>query len=395
MTEAWKHLPFAGIGGVSGGVAHSDYIATLYDAGPGDTTALKDAIEHLESEYSITTAEVAYDDPDLGWTETGRHQALVNPAWLGEDGLEDAPQGTALWHIPTREYTPITPMEKYGPLLARLRARDYHESAAGELRLFRNGGEVHADLWLDDLRTGDDDEIVMGVQTGHDYFGGKALYASIIAYDEQDGRVMRGLSEKRSRRHTGSAKADVAEWWDTVLDQAEDACDTLAEVILDAQDYVIDFAEIPLTPKEYLVYAFGGTEYLAENDASADGQTGGALEYLPVTSENASLSGWEFYKAMASALTHDFHGKDDSTAVRRYVRRSNRQLFSPPRMEDGVLSDYADDIEGQEDLDGDDLLDSIRARQESIGEAVQTARSDKDRLKTLVEEAEAAEQEAA
>lgn len=387
MTEAWKHIPFAGVGGVSGGVAHSDYIDTLYDAGPGDTTTLEDAIRRLEDQYSIEERDVAFwsnpDDPTEGWEKTDRHTALVNPA------TDD------LWHIPTQKYTPVTPMEKYGPFVARLRARGYHESVAGELRLFRLGGEVHADVWLDDIRTGDDDQIIMGVQTGHNYFGGKALYASIIAYDESDGRVMRGLSEKRSRRHVGSAKADVADWWDTVLDQAADACDTLAEVILDAQEYVVDFSEVPLTPKQYLVYAFEGTEYLAENDASADGQTGGAVAYLPMTGENASLSGWELYKAMTSALTHDFHGKDDSTAVRRYVRRANRQLFSPPRMEDDVLADRADAIEGQEDLDGDNLLAEIRQRQDSIGYAVQTARTDKERLKTLVEEAEASEEDAA
>jgi len=383
MTTPWKDIQFAGVGGASGGVAFSDYLRTLYGVAPADTTTMKDAVSVLQDEYSIEAREVAYDDPTAAeeWSGTGRHIALVNPA-TGR-----------LWHIPTREYTPVTPEEKYGPLLARLRARDFHESVSGEIRLFRDGGEVHADFLLDDLRTGADDEIVMGVQTGHNYFGGKALYAGIIAYDTANNRMMRGLSEKRTRRHTGSAGSDVADWWDQILNQAEDACDTLASVILDAQDYRVGFSEVPLSPAEYLTYAFDGTEYLAENSGEGEGQTGGAVAYLPDVPNptSATYSGWELYAAMASALTHDFHGKDDSTAVRRYVRRANRQLFSPPRMEDDVLSDAAEDLEDQEDLEGESILESIRERQASIGVAVKRARSDKDRLRTLVDEAESAE----
>ncbi|AGM11252.1 hypothetical protein M197_gp88 [Haloarcula hispanica tailed virus 2] len=383
MTEPWKTHTFAGVGGVSGSVAYSDYLRTLYGVSSGDTTTLKDAVGVLQDEYSIEARAVAYDDPtsENEWTETPQHQANVNPA------------NGRLWYIPTTSYTPVTPMDKYGPLMARLRSRDYHESVNGQFRIFREGGEVHADLWFTDLRAGEDDEIVLGVQTGHDYFGGKSLYAVIIAYDTDANRVMRGLSEKRTRRHTGSAGADVADWWDSILDQAEDAVDTLAEVIYDAQQYVIDFSEVPMTPKEYLVYAFDGTEYLAENDGDAEGQTGGAMAYLPpvASQETASLSGWEVYAAMASALTHDFHGKDDSSAVRTYVKRANKQLFSPPRMEDDVLGALAEDLEGQEDLEGEDVLEDIEARRDSIGEAVAQARDDKARLKTLVREAESAE----
>lgn len=383
MTEPWKTHTFAGVGGVSGSVAYSDYLRALYSVSSGDTTTLKDAVGVLQDKYSIEARSVAYSDPTSGdeWTETPQHQANVNPA------------NGRLWYIPTTEYTPVTPMDKYGPLMARLRSREYHEDVNGQFRIFREGGEVHADLWFDSLRAGDDDEIVLGVQTGHDYFGGKSLYASIIAYDTDANRVMRGLSDKRTRRHTGSAGADVADWWDQILDQAEDAVDTLAEVIYDAQQYHIDFSEVPMTPAEYLTYAFDGTEYLAENSGESEGRTGGAVAYLPDVPNPASAtySGWELYAAMASALTHDFHGKDDSSAVRTYVRRANKQLFSAPRMEDDVLSALAEDLEGQEDLEGESILQDIRERQENIGEAVSQARDDKARLKTLVEEAESAE----
>jgi hypothetical protein len=382
MTQPWTTHTFAGVGGASGAVPETDLLPSLYETAPADTTTLKDAVDILQDKYSIEARPVAYDDPsEGGWTETPDHQANVNPA-TGE-----------LWYIPTRSYTPVTPQDKYGPLLARLRAREYHDAVVGQFRLFRQGGEVHADLWLTDLRAGDDDHLVLGIQTGHDYFGGKSLYAELIAYDTREDRVMRSLSDRRTRRHIGSASADVAEWWDEILAQAETACDTLAQVIHDAQEYVVDFSEIPLTPQEYLVYAFDGTEYLAENDGDGEGRTGGAMAYLPSVSsyETASLSGWELYAAMASALTHDFHGKDDSSAVRTYVRRANKQLFSPPRMEDSILSDLADDLSGQTDLSGEDAVEAIRARQASISEAVEQAQDDKARLKALVQKAEDAD----
>lgn len=376
-------IEFAGVGGVSGTSGFPDYLRTLFDVSPAETTTMKDAVNTLNEDYDIEAREVAYDNPIAAesWTPTGRHQALVNPKTGG------------LWHIPTREYSPVSPSEKYGPLLARLRERDFHEEVAGQLRLFREGGEVHADVLFDAFRTGDDDEIVLGVQTGYDYFGGKALYATIIAYDTEEDRMMRGLSDTRSRRHIGAAGSDVADWWAEVLAQAEEATDTLAEVILKAQEYEVDFSEVPLTPAEYLTYAFDGTSYLAENAGEADGMTGGAVAYLPdVPNPNsATYSGYELYAAMASALTHDFHGKDDSTAIRKYVRRSNEQLFRSPHMERQVLDDLAADMEGQEDLEGEEAVAKIRERQAHIGEAASQHRATKRSLKRLVNETESAE----
>lgn len=376
-------IEFAGVGGVSGGPGFPDYLRTLFDVAPADTTTMKDAVSVLQNEYSIEAREVAFDDPtdEAEWTATGRHQALVNPA----DGH--------LWHIPTHEYTPVQPMEKYGPLLAALRTRDMHDEVAGQFRLFRGGGEVHADILFDALRTGDDDEIVLGVQTGYDYYGGKALYAEIIAYDTSAGRMMRGLSETRSRRHTGAAGDEVAAWWTDVLNQAEDATETLARVMVEAQDYDVDFSEIPMTPVQYLTHAFDGTAYLAENDGDSEELTGGAVAYLPdvPNPHSATFTGYELYAAMASALTHDFHGKDDSSAIRKYVRRSNRQLFSPARMEDDVLEMRAEELEGQEDLSGEAAVEQIRDRQDTIGEAVAKHRERTDTLKRLVNEAESAE----
>jgi hypothetical protein len=370
---------FAGVGGVSGDVAYSDYLRTLYGAEKADTETMKDTVTVLQDEYSIEARAVAYDDPTAAadWTPAPDHQANVNPA-TGR-----------LWYIPTRAYTPVTPMDKYGPLLARLRSRDYHEAVNGQFRLYRDGGEVHADVWVPDLRAGDDDQLVLGLQTGHDYFGGKSLYAGIIAYDTEADRVMRGLSAQRTRRHVGAAGAAVADWWDTALNQAAAACDTLADVIYDAQQYHIDFAEAPLTPETYLTHAFDGTAYLAANDGDGDGRTGGATAYLP---DDTTYSAWELYAAMASALTHDFHGKDDSTAIRRYVKRANKQLFAPARMEDDVLDALAADLRGQEDLDGEAALAAIEDRQAALGDAVAQARDDKARLKTLVREAERAEE---
>jgi hypothetical protein len=267
-------------------------------------------------------------------------------------------------------------MEMYGPLLARLHDRDLASATYGEARLYRNGGEVHIDLWLDRVRFGDDDEIVLGLQTGYDYFGGRALYARIVGYDTAQDTVMRGLTEAYGRRHTGAAGVAVAEWWGEMLDRVDAAQSELAAVMAEAQAYTIDFGEVPFGPERYCVAVFDGVEYLGEQAAT----------YLPYTDEQGTLSAHEVYRAMARAMTHDFRGKDGSTAIRRHNRCANRQLFNPPAAERRVLERVCDQEDVQETLGEEDALASLRERRQHLGEAVEEYAATREELKRLLRE---------
>lgn len=383
MNDPWTTLEFAHVRDAAG--LMPAWAQDRLGVHGSIANTLQDTIGELRENYGVEAREVAFDDPETGWTETGRHQALVNPAWLGEAGVpDDIGQDTALWHIPTQEYTPVGPMDMYGPLLAVLCERDYEAEIYGQARLYRNGGEVHIDLWNDAVRFGDSNEVVLGIQTGYDYFGGRALYSQIVAYDTEADTVMRSLTEKYGRRHTGAAGAEVADWWDDTLDRLEKAESEIGKVMGRAQEYEIDFEDLPFGPEQYAVEVFGGVEYLGEQTA----------EYLPTTEQDATLTAHEVYRAMAHTLTHDFRGKDGSTAIRQHNRKANKQLFNPASAESDVLESVREQMEGQETLEGEDALAELRERRQSLGEAVDEYADTREELKRLLREMPDSEAEA-
>lgn len=390
MTKAQRTIEFAGIDRNG----HSGTLPQWYREAVG--APMNDDAEFpsfLEAVGELPEAEkttIAYRDENADeWRDDSRHVALVNPAWLG-DGLASAPQNTAVWHIPTGSYSVVNPMDGYGPFSAMMRKYDADEetndlgTAYGQFRLYRNGGEVHADILFDGLRVADpeggqDQPYVLGVTTGYDFFGGHALYAEVIAYDTRNGAAMRGLTDSNSRRHVGSAGNTVAAWWERILAQMETASETLFEVIADARDYTIEFSEYPFDVAEFYEL-LGFPEYLSENAADRIG------------GNPAVADAWTLYHAMTETLTEDFDGKDAASALTRYVKRANDILYTPPKAERAAISEKMDELEGQQTLsdEDEDAKAALAKLREDAGESVEKFGATRARLKNLLAEAEGA-----
>lgn len=402
MADPQITLGFRSIGGPSGTTDFEQWMDNLTRSGVDVQHAdtLQDVVQHLDAEYDIEGRPVQYVEgggeqayavtaPDTqaqGETQGTGYQALVNPAWEGADNADSRPQNTPVWHIATDEYSPVSPMDKYGPALAALRGNGSDtEQVFGEVRLYRNGGEMHLDMWLPGIEVElAGDTYIIGIQTGYDYFGGTALYATIVAARKDTGTQMRGVTDKRRRSHRGQAGQDVAAWWQVMLEQAQAATEGLRQTVAEAQGYTVQFGpedgRLPITSEQYLLALFDGTASYAEaaNERLAGGRT------------PDECSAWALYSAMAETLTQEFDGKDGSAALRKYLRGANEQLFSPPSAERTVaefLEDY-DDLQGQMDLDGNEIQARLRDHRLGLDSAVKQYQDTKDTLKRMLKEIE-------
>lgn len=396
MAKPQTRIGFRSIGQPSDTTDFEPWMNSLTTADVEDTDTLQDVVQHLDASYDIEGRPVQYvegggdqayavtapDTDAAGEAQGTGYQALVNPAWEGAENADERPQNTPVWHIATDEYSPVSPMDKYGPGLAALRGNGTETKAVfGEARLYRNGGEMHLDMWLPGVTvTLAGDEYVIGIQTGYDYFGGTALYAEIVAARKETGTQMRGITDKRRRSHRGQASQDVADWWRVMLEQAEAATDGLRKTVAEAQEYTVDFTALPITSEQYLLALFDGTQSYAEL----------ADERLAGGSTPDECSAWTLYSAMAETLTEDFDGKDESAALRKYLRGANEQLFSPPAAERtvaGWLEDW-DELEGQQDLTGEQIQAQLRDHRMGLDSAVKQYQDTKRTLKRMLDEIE-------
>lgn len=403
MARPQRIVAFAGIDGASQASRMPDWYRDLTAAtlptGIAPNTFMSTVRDVLEK---ATTTDVAYRDPqDDEWVEIERHVALVNPAWLGEDNRERAPQDDAAWHIPTRQYDPVNPDEVYGPLTGAARQNDLSDEVFGTARLYRNGGEVHIDLFFPDLtvdvndavQTGKDtdlDPLVLGVTTGYDYFGSTQMYSRVIAANPNTNTVHRNLTDKRTRRHVKSADEDsgrtvddVIEWWDEDFDRLDRVTDTLFETIVDASQYEVSFEDIPFTAADF----FEALDVPRDHAETAEAR-------LPSYDEN-TYTAWDLHEALSYAVEHNFGGKDDGRALRGYVRTANDILFRPPRAERQALRVLEDELkETDQDTLGASkakLRKAMDERQKTAAGKLEQYASMRDRLKDLLDEADDAQ----
>lgn len=388
-----RRTAFAGIDGNDTDVTFPSWFRDLVDAPAGDI----DRPTFLNAVNRLPLAQkrgVAYWDNEADeWRADDHHVAIVNPAWLG-DGLTDpdAPD-SAVWHVATGRYTCVNPMDVYGPLTAAIRrynANDENDrplgAIFGQIREYRNGGEVHLDLAFDGLTVTDPGtdagRFVLGLQSGTDHFGGRSTYARIVVFDTEGGVVMRGLTERRKRKHTGAATNAIVDWWSEVLATLETAAETIFGIVSSARDYTVDFSERPFDPEGFYD-CLGFPEGLAKQAAGK----------LPTGSMNGRIDAWSLYYAMAETLTHDYDAKDEGGALNEKLSLANRILFEPPYAEAAVLKEAEKRLISQQTLSEDDeeAADYLAAERESITETLDTYTSTRKRLTTILRDAEDAQ----
>lgn len=110
MAKPQTTLGFRSIGAPSDTTEYEPWMDTLVseDADLEGDRTLQDLVQHLDASYDIEGRPVQYvegggeqayavtapDTDTAGDSEATGYQALVNPAWEGEQNAEDRPQNT-------------------------------------------------------------------------------------------------------------------------------------------------------------------------------------------------------------------------------------------------------------------------------------------------------------
>lgn len=371
--EKTTHHVFSGLDGNGPVGAPRSY---LQYAGKSDDDTFLGVLRELTEDYGIETRDVGYWDDGDGHAEfhpDDHYVALVNPAWLGE-GIHDAPRDSALWHIATESYAPADPMDTYGPLVPVARQED-HMGVFGQYITYRDGGEWAVDVFFDDIVVegpGGDGNYALGFESSADYFGSSSLKAQVIAFDVDTGTVMRGLSEVYSTPHRGDAVDRVAEWYRTMLGRVEKIGDTLYGVVAEARETDIETQHVPFGVEGWYEAA-GFPSTLAS--AAAERIRPAAIPF----------TAWDFYMAMARALTESYDGKRGGRTIRDHATRTNELLFAPKSVERDVLESARAELVGQKSLDpDDDAVDVVDDRIESLEGAVGEFETARDRIRGIL-----------
>ena len=340
--RAWQEAhAFAGIGTPAFSEEPDSYDDARADSSVTETRGpLTDAITTLDDHFSVTTRSVAFRDDVNAWRETQRHIALVNPAT------------DALYHIPTRQYSPATPRGLFGSLIDVLTDRDL--TPFGEVRVRRGGGDQHLDVFFADDSTtveheisdGETVELVLGFEISHDYFGGKRHTASPIALDTSTGAVYRDILPDRRRKHTGNAVEDVGAWYADIIDLLQSSTDRLAQAIADANGYEFDTVTDPDVPidTERLYALMGFPARDQDSLATCAGQRLSALMRGDFDGSTSAPTAWQVFRAGADAITHDYDVTLGGGAVTERVSALNRVLFTPASAERDVLVSARDEL---------------------------------------------------
>lgn len=392
-------------------------VATNFrDAVDGLETATKVPLAYLDTEDIPATAEELWEVVDkaveqvrhtsndplevlerVGVIQSGKYRALVNPDWLGSQNRAATDKGDAMWQPPTNKYVPVNPMDAYGPLIAVTRQRDHEERVFGEIREYHFGGEVHMDLFFDDVRVQvpHGPEFVLGIQTGYDFRGYVSHYAHLIAVDPNDGRVYRRLyTDAGSRRHVGpqSGKAtatdDVANWWVDIFDHLEASTDALLSVVAEARDYTFDLDLIGDPERAFEANGLKGYSEVAAKRLK---------QMRPFASSvtTTTVSAFDLFTAAAAAIDEQFEGKDEGNAARKYTNAANRFLFRPHVAERKALEAADDHLSKQRNLTDTQraLRDDIEAALDDLGAATSQARTFRKRLRDILDAAEREDEE--
>jgi hypothetical protein len=352
-----------------------------------------DVVATLTDEYGATTRAVYYEDESQGGKfEIPHRAAVVNPAWEGEDGTDDAPQDHAAWTTASTDYTPVNADEALGTFTSVAHNRGY-EHAYGKVVARRNGGEVVAEILLDDLRMEyEGTEYVFGIEAGYDHFGNTAVWSSLIAYNTETGAPLRHLSERMAFRHQGTeVRERVSEWYENVLERAETLRDEMLNVVADADAYEVEVSELPASVAEWYE-AMGFPTSYAERAANRVPTPAG---------NNGNPTALDLYNAITSTLQEEFNGKRGGSAIQRHASRANEILFAPDAAERAALETLLDGYENQAALeeyeDGEvpdaEEVEGVRERYQRLQEGIEQFEGFRDRVRTILDGVEADDEE--
>jgi len=397
-------LPFAGLSPADGAEL-PDWIANginwdhVPEAYQDFTPTFAEVIDNLPT---ADTTQVAYRNPHSDeWVPTDRHTAVVDPERLLRQSQEDEDWGdvdesgagglqplyppgeddTPLWHIPTDTYTIIPPRKAYKPLMDIAGEQGHGAALCGVAKVYRRGGKVDMDIGIDtkEVNFPGMDPVKLGVETGYDFFGNRALYATAWAQDTNCSNSMRNLTKKAIRKHVGDVSG-LREWWLEVWEKVDTVADMLHQLVHEASDTDVDFSELPYDLSDFYQF-LGFPEYLAE---------AAEMDARDNSDDSPVYSMWRIYSGATYALSFRFRGESGSRLDDLY-RSANDILYNPHATLEHVDDEYERQRADQDisEWTNTDPVARISDQVETTESRVQELEDREERIRSLFRDATA------
>ena len=275
-------------------------------------------------------------DPQTSF-KVSKANAIINPevADAISRGAE-VPGDAAVYAVSSDKYTIVNPVNAWTPLAEALQEADLADQIAGEFRVYNYGARVHADIYfLDGLvyPPNGREPLFTGLQLGNSFDGSLSLYAQGFAYDTMCNNSFRGLTPKKERKHVGEADR-AKDWYLEILNEMGAVRDHLLELITQALDITVDFAEQPYSVEEY--YEFLGFPGYLAHAAGRDAVSRSVSE----GGSPVRINKWVLHSGATFALTHVFRGTREDGALEDYYFMARRILDNPYEVMEVVGEQY-------------------------------------------------------
>lgn len=296
--------------------------------------------EEFDTREAIASLQAKYDDADFIPSAASDLEDLL--AQIGD---------SALYFVPTSEYTVVNPATFLRPLVEVLKDQDLDDAVFGEARLFKGGGKASMDVFFDGIHVeypgdSDDKPIVLGLQIDWDHQGGTRVQAQGMGMDWNCTNAIRQITDAQVVQHAGDvdARVDWREMWTDLLETLGLKADQLARMIEDAMNENLDITDFPddfAKDHDSLLVAFyeyaGLPGYLAKH-AARNVQAEAADPYNPTW--------WDLHSGATYAIT-EYTNADVCAggAINEQYQIANDMMMNPARTMEDVNFGYREAVE--------------------------------------------------
>lgn len=335
-------------------VAFNDIIKLLPEAEEGELRAVNefvnqdgsvdaDAIDNVDD---INLDELSIDPDDI--SQADRHPSvhdykdIVDPRRKALSAL--GYDVKFRWQVATDSYAIINPKDAYYPAYKTFKEKGEGNTIFGWVDTRDWGGRVNMYIFFADHtidHPGDDDEppLYVGLHTGYDFSGGRAMDVKLFGYDPGNDVRFYSLGARRSRRHVGDpnnpehersqGRTPIKEWWEKEYENLLVWTDDLIEDIEFATATTIDFSNFQFDIEDFYAYLDIPNSYIEETDGGI-GAVKRARRHSP---SSTTYTMWTLFYALANTLEDEFQGSDYAgSAFKVYADIATKILRSPHMM---------------------------------------------------------------
>ncbi len=332
-------------------VSFTDVIKLLPEAEEGNLTAVNEYVNNdgtvdedaIENIAGIDPDQLSIDPSDI--TNADKHVAvhdykdIIDPRRKALNAL--GCDVKFRWQIATDSYSIINPRDAYYPAYKTFKKEGETDTIFGWVDIDDWGGRVNmyiffTDHTIDHPESDENDCIYVGLHTGYDFSGGRALDVKLFGYDPTNDVRFYSLGQRRSRRHVGDpnnpeherkqGRTPIDEWWEKEYENLIVWTDDLIDDIERATATTIDFSNFRFDIEDFYSHLDIPQSYIEETDGGI-GAVKRARRHSPSSS---TYTMWTLFYALSRTLEDEFQGTDHAgSAYKVYADIATKILRSP------------------------------------------------------------------